>query len=70
MAEEEARIRKAHKNGSASDKLVNAARLAVLERNIKVAVKRHRNPDQVGTVEGSQPDQISEDETVVIAKES
>lgn len=68
MAREEARIRKVHKNGSASEKLVNSARLAVLERHLGVPVKRHRNPDDLSvenkTTEGN------ENEVVFLKAES
>ena len=61
MAEEEARIRKAHKSGPAADRLANAARLSALERNIGVEVKRHRNPDDFRS-----PDQKKEDQEEVV----
>jgi hypothetical protein len=67
MAAAESQIRKAHKQGSGTDRLVNAARLSVLEKNIGVAIKRHRNPDQLSL----QSDQdITKDETVFLGKES
>lgn len=64
MAEAEAQIRKAHKSGAGTDRLVNSARLAVLEKNLGVEIKRHRNPDDLGS---SSPDQ-SKDETVVMSR--
>lgn len=63
MAEAESQIRKAHKNGSGTDRLVNAARLSVLEKNIGVPVKRHRNPDDLI----NSPDQ-EHDETQVLSQ--
>ena len=67
MATEEARIRKAHKSSPGTDRLANAARLAILEKNIGVPVKRHRNPDDL-----SSPDQTkeNEDEIVLLQAES
>ena len=68
MAEVEAQIRKAHKNGSGSDRLVNAARLSVLEKHLGVPIKRHRNPDQIGSEPGSPDQKIDKDETIVLGK--
>lgn len=74
MAEVENQIRKAHKSSSGTDRLVNAARLAALEKNIGVKVKRHRDPIGDISVSASslEPDQdkISEDETVFLGRES
>ena len=71
MAEAESRIRKAHKQSSGTDRLVNAARLSALERNLGVAVKRHRDPGQVATAESQQePDQTTKDQTIFIGRES
>lgn len=71
MAEAEAQIRKAHKQSSGTDRLVNAARLSVLEKNIGVAVKRHRNPDQLSSENASQSDQDrNKDETIFLSSES
>lgn len=71
MAEAEARIRKTHKHGAGTDRLVNAARLGALEKNLGVAVKRHREPDQIKTMKSSeQPGQENEDEVILIGKES
>lgn len=70
MAEAEAQIRKAHKPGSGTDRLVNAGRLAALEKNLGVEVKRHRDPGQVGTIESSPDQNTNEDEVVFISSES
>jgi hypothetical protein len=67
MAEAENQIRKAHKRGSGTDRLVTAARLSALERNLGIPIKRHRNPDNI-----SLPDQTKEDkdETFFLSSES
>lgn len=70
MAQAENQIRKSLKNGAGTDRLVNGARLQALEKNLGVAVKRHRDPGQPGTTEFSQPGHTTEDEVVLIAKES
>lgn len=65
--------RKNKKPGPGTERLVNAARLGALERNLGVAVKRHRDP---GNVSNSNPFQQhgaespgkDKDETIVIAK--
>lgn len=64
MTDAETQIRKVHKHGSGTDRLVNAARLAALERNLGIEVKRHRNPDGLGSIS---PDQ-NKDETVIISQ--
>jgi hypothetical protein len=46
----EARSRKGRKAGIAADRLANAARLAALEKNLGVPIKRHRDP---GNVQGN-----------------
>jgi hypothetical protein len=58
MATAEAQIRTSHKRGTGTDKLINAARLSALERNLGVPIKRHRNPDMVA----QSPDQASQRE--------
>lgn len=72
MARAESEIRKAHRSSSGTERLVNAARLAALEKNLGVEIKRHRDPGNVPTIESSkEPDQIStEDETVFIGRET
>lgn len=70
MSEAEAQIRKAHKSGPGTDRLVNAARLSVLEKNLGVAVKRHRDPGNVTTTEASMKPGQEEDEVIFIARES
>jgi hypothetical protein len=71
MAVAESQIRKAHKQGSGTDRLVNAAKLSVLEKNLGVAVKRHRNPDQLSSENASQSDQDkNKDETIFLGRES
>jgi hypothetical protein len=67
MAVAENQIRKAHKKGSGTDRLVTASRLAALERNLGVPIKRHRNPDNI-----SSPDHTKEDkdETIFLSSES
>jgi len=47
MAQAEAEIRKAHKSNPGTDRLAYAARLAALERNLGVQIKRHKNPDDL-----------------------
>ena len=68
MSNAEAEVRKAHKAGPGTDRLVNAARLAALEKKRGVEVKRHRDPGNVVTKESS-PDRDS-DEVVLVARES
>lgn len=70
MASAEARSRKGRKAGVAADRLANAARLAALEKNLGVPIKRHRDP---GNVQGSygQDGKIPEkdkDTSVVVMK--
>jgi hypothetical protein len=68
MSEAEAQIRKAHKKGSGTDRLANAARLGALERNINVKIKRHRNPDQIASPDqGTKEDK---DEVIFLSSES
>lgn len=62
MAEAESQIRKSHKNSSGTERLINAARLSALERNIGIPVKRHRNPDDISSKE---PDQKNKEEEVI-----
>jgi hypothetical protein len=71
MAEAEGQIRKAHKQSSGTDRLVNAARLSVLEKNLGVAIKRHRSPDQISSENATQSDQDkTKDETIFLGRES
>lgn len=70
MAEAENQIRKAHKNSPGTDRLVNGARLMALEKNLGIAVKRHRDPGQAGMTEHVKPGHTTEEETVFIAAES
>ena len=58
MAEAEARIRNSHKRGTGTDRLINAARLSALEKNLGIPIKRHRNPEVVA----QSPDQESKKE--------
>lgn len=67
MGIEENRIRKVHKNGGAADKLVTAARLAVLEKNLGIPVKRHRNPDDIAS---SSATKENEEEVIFLKAES
>lgn len=53
MDEAEARSRKGRKPGAGTDALANGARLGALERNIGVKIKRHREPDKIGSFGGS-----------------
>lgn len=48
MSAAEARSRSNRKPGPGVDKLANAARLGALEKEIGVAVKRHRDPGSIG----------------------
>jgi hypothetical protein len=62
--------RKGRKPGAGVDALANGARLGALEKNIGVKIKRHREPDKVGTFGGSgqivdQPGKQKEERTVV-----
>lgn len=73
MADVENQIRKAHKNSSGTDRLVNAARLSALEKNIGVVVKRHRDPGDIAVSEsslGPDQDKMSKDETIFLGRES
>lgn len=67
MAQAEAEIRKSHKNNSGTDRLVTAARLRALEKNIGIEIKKHRDPGNVPLE--SEPGQ-KEEEVTLLAKES
>jgi hypothetical protein len=67
MAEAEEQIRKAHKKSGGTDRLINAARLSVLEKNLGIPIKRHRNPDDI-----ARPDQDKKedkDEVIFLSSE-
>lgn len=68
MAQAEAEIRKSHKNNSGTDRLVTAARIRALEKNIGIELKKHRDPGQVPLE--SEPGQHNEDEVVFLSEES
>lgn len=73
MQEAESNSRKNRKPGIGTDRLANAARLGALERNLGIAIKRHRDP---GTITNRNPFQqhgaetpgSDKDETIVIAR--
>lgn len=54
----EAKSRKSRKAGVAADRLATAARLAALERNLGVPIKRHKDPGAAGDVtpDGKKPE--------------
>lgn len=71
MADAEAQIRKAHKHGAGTDRLANAARLAALEKNLGIEVKRHRDPGDVVLESSLEPGQdTTKDETIFLGRES
>lgn len=70
MADAENQIRKAHKRGTGADRLVNAARLSVLEKNIGIAIKRHKNPDDISSYEPDQEVKKDKDEVIFLKSES
>lgn len=70
MQAAEARARKNRKPGPGIDRLANAARLGALEKNLGIAVKRHRDPgvsdiNNPFQKEGEEPVK-QKDETVVV----
>jgi hypothetical protein len=72
MQEAEAKSRKNRKPGPGVDRLATAARLGALEKQLGVAVKRHRDP---GAVTNTNPfakegegKRVEKDETIVIEK--
>lgn len=70
MAAAENASRRSKKPGPGTDRLANAARLAALEKNIGVAVKRHRDPgDVISGNPFSKPGEESNDkeETITVA---
>lgn len=68
----EARSRKGRKAGVAADRLANAARLAALERNLGVPIKRHRDPGSPqGTLDVGQDgrkESKEKDSSVIVMK--
>lgn len=73
MAEAEANSRKNRKAGPGTDRLANSARLGVLERNLGIAIKRHRDPGNVTNKSpfqqhGADSPGKDKDETIVVAK--
>ena len=73
MQQAEARSRK-NRTGAVADRLGNAASLAVLERYLGVAVKRHRDPD-ASEIKGSSSPVVDSDinkkeESTVLSRES
>ena len=70
MHEAEEQLRKSHKRGKGTDRLIAAARLSVLERNLGIAVKRHREPDQVANTMVETKENPNQDEVVFLKSES
>lgn len=70
MQTAEEQLRRAHKRGKGTDRLITAARLSVLERNLGVAVKRHREPDQVQNTTVETKEETTKDEVVFLKSES
>lgn len=73
MQEAENNSRKNRKGGAGTDRLANAARLGALERNLGIAVKRHRDPGNVNNQNpwqqhGAESPGKDKDETIVISK--
>jgi hypothetical protein len=73
MAAAEAQSRKGRKSGPGADRLATAARLRALEKNIGVAVKRHRDPGSVSNFNPFKQGKDAEtnrtkDERVVVMK--
>ena len=69
MAEAEAQIRRSHKSSSGTDRLVNAARLSALEKNIGIPVKRHRNPDIIAPSPDQEKRKEDKDEVIFLGRE-
>lgn len=74
MQEAENNSRKNKKPGIGTDRLANAARLGALERNLGIAIKRHRDPGHISNTNpfqqhGAEPKPGNDkDEIIVIAK--
>ena len=69
MAAAEAQIRTSHKRGTGTDRLINAARLSALERNLGIPIKRHRNPDMLASSPDQGTKKEDKEETIFLGRE-
>jgi hypothetical protein len=69
MAEAEAQIARSHKRGSGTDRLINAARLSVLEKNLGIPIKRHRNPDMIASTPDQGIEKQDKEEVIFLGRE-
>jgi hypothetical protein len=69
MAEAEAQIARSHKRGSGTDRLINAARLSALEKNLGISIKRHRNPDMIAPTPDQGTKKEDKEEVIFLGRE-